>query len=68
MSDETNHEALTAKSIDVNNPDEMAVWSKELDLPDGRLREVIEMIGPMTAAIRFYVASPKFRSQTDPVV
>ena len=68
MSEETNLDALDAKSIDVNNPDEMAAWSKELDLPEGRLREVIEMIGPMTAAIRFYVASPKFKAQADPVV
>ncbi len=53
--------ALAAKRIDVNNAEEMAIWCQELEIPDQRLREVIEMIGPMTAAIRFYVASPKFR-------
>lgn len=67
MSDPTPHDALAAKRIDVNNADEMAAWSKELDLPQDRLREVIAMIGPMTAAIRFYVASPKFKIQADPV-
>ena len=55
-------EVLAAKRIDINNPEEMAAWCGELDLPEDRLREVIEMIGPMTAAIRFYVASPKFRA------
>lgn len=59
--DETSWGALAAKRIDVNNPEEMAIWSRELEIPEQRLREVIEMIGPMTAAIRFYVASPKFK-------
>lgn len=54
--------ALDAKRIDVDNPEEMSAWSRELALPEGRLREVISLIGPMTAAIRFYVASPKFKS------
>ena len=54
-------DALSAKRIDVDNADEMSAWSAELALPEGRLREVIDMIGPMTAAIRFYVASPKFK-------
>ncbi len=54
-------DALSAKRIDVDNADEMSAWSTELALPEGRLREVIEMVGPMTAAIRFYVASPKFK-------
>ena len=54
-------EALGAKRIDVDNPEELTVWSRELDIPVERLREVIDMIGPMTAAIRFYVASPKFK-------
>ena len=67
MSDETPHDVLSAKRIDVNNADDMAAWSRELALPEGRLREVIDMIGPMTAAIRFYVASPKFKAQADPV-
>ena len=53
--------ALAAKRIDVDNAEEMSVWCRELDIPEQRLREVIEMIGPMTAAIRFYVASPKFK-------
>lgn len=68
MSDETNQDPLAAKRIDVDNAADMAAWSKELDLPVERLREVIAMIGPMTAAIRFYVASPKFKVQADPVV
>ena len=53
--------ALAAKRIDVDNAEEMAIWCRELDIPEQRLREVIDMIGPMTAAIRFYVASPKFK-------
>ncbi len=57
-------DVLAAKRIDINNADEMAAWSEELELPEGRLREVIEMIGPMTAAIRFYVASPKFKIES----
>ena len=56
-------DALSAKRIDVDNPEEMSAWSAELALPEGRLREVIDMIGPMTAAIRFYVASPKFKAE-----
>ena len=61
MPDEEKCDALSAKRIDVNNADEMSAWSRELALPEERLREVIGMIGPMTAAIRFYVASPKFK-------
>ena len=53
--------ALAAKRIDVDNAEEMAAWCRELKIPEQRLREVVEMIGPMTAAIRFYVASPKFK-------
>ena len=56
--------ALGAKSIDINNPEEVLAWSRELEIPEQRLREVIDMIGPMTAAIRFYVASPKFKSSS----
>ncbi|MEO9065146.1 MAG: DUF3606 domain-containing protein [Burkholderiaceae bacterium] len=59
----TPHAALAEKRIDIDNPDQMSVWSRELAIPESRLREVIDMIGPMTAAIRFYVASPKFRMQ-----
>ena len=53
--------ALAAKSIDVNDAHAVSTWSRELAIPETRLREVIDLIGPMTAAIRFYVASPKFR-------
>ncbi len=64
MSEETTtNAALAAKRIDIDNPDQMSVWSRELAIPETRLREVIDMIGPMTAAIRFYVASPKFKLQ-----
>ncbi len=59
----TPNAALAEKRIDIDNPDQMSVWSRELAIPESRLREVIDMIGPMTAAIRFYVASPKFRMQ-----
>ncbi len=52
---------LGAKRIDIDDAAAMSMWSKELELPEDRLREVIDMIGPMTAAIRFYVASPKFK-------
>ena len=62
MAEEILVQALEAKRIDVDSPEEMSAWSRELDLPEGRLREVIDLIGPMTAAIRFYVASPKFKS------
>ena len=63
----TPSDVLAAKSIDVNDPAQMTAWATELDLSEERLREVIEMIGPMTAAIRFYVASPKFRSGNEAV-
>ncbi len=58
---ETPLEALGAKRIDVEDADQVALWSHELEIPESRLREVIALIGPMTAAIRYYVASPKFR-------
>ncbi len=68
MTDQTPpSDALAAKSIDPNDPVQMTAWSTELELSEERLREVIEMIGPMTAAIRFYVASPKFRSGNEAV-
>jgi Protein of unknown function (DUF3606) len=64
MSEETVQvDALSAKRIDINNAAEMSAWSRELAIPEERLREVIDLIGPMTAAIRFYVASPKFKLQ-----
>jgi hypothetical protein len=54
-------ETLGAKRIDIEDADQIALWSHELEIPESRLREVIDLIGPMTAAIRFYVASPKFK-------
>ena len=62
MAEQNPTTALEAKRIDVDDPEQMSTWSRELDLPEGRLREVIDLIGPMTAAIRFYVASPKFKT------
>lgn len=61
MGEENLSRALDAKRIDIDDAEQMAMWSRELDLPEDRLREVIDLIGPMTAAIRFYVASPKFK-------
>ncbi len=64
MSEENPVEMLSAKRIDIESDHEMATWARELEIPESRLREVIDMIGPMTAAIRFYVASPKFRIES----
>lgn len=61
MAEENPTVGLDAKRIDVDDPAQMSDWCRELALPEGRLREVIDLIGPMTAAIRFYVASPKFK-------
>jgi len=62
MAEENSSRALDAKRIDIDDAEQMSTWSRELELPEGRLREVIDLIGPMTAAIRFYVASPKFKA------
>ena len=62
MAEENLSKALDAKRIDIDDAEQMKTWCRELALPEGRLREVIELIGPMTAAIRFYVASPKFKA------
>lgn len=61
MAEEHPSSFLDAKRIDVDDPEQVSHWSRELELSEGRLREVIDLIGPMTAAIRFYVASPKFK-------
>ncbi len=62
MDEQTPMNALDAKRIDVDDAEQMRTWCRELALPESRLREVIDLIGPMTAAIRFYVASPKFKA------
>jgi hypothetical protein len=62
MAEEILVQTLDAKRIDVDSPEQISAWSRELDLSEARLREVIDLIGPMTAAIRFYVASPKFKA------
>jgi diguanylate cyclase (GGDEF)-like protein/PAS domain S-box-containing protein len=48
-------EVTNPNRLDVNNPADVLLWADDLSVSVDRLREVVAKVGPMRAAVRFYL-------------